>query len=121
MSAAIATPTTSITPVTGGASLPFSATAVVTNTRSPQTMGLEWPSPGTAMFHATFVPLVRSQVVGGAPDPTPLVDSPRNDGQLAWIATDAAITNAATTIARRTTGAYLLTPHASVEVQRQIA
>src|SRR5262245_61499181 len=91
-------PTASITPVTGGASLPLVATAVVTNTRLPHTIGLEWPRPGISTFHATLVPFARSHCTGGAPAPTPRARSPRNDGQFA--PTDTALAARTATMAK---------------------
>lgn len=69
-----------------GASRPL--TAVVTNSRSPQTTGLEWPSPGIAVFHRTCSPLATSQRTGAAaPSATPAAPGPRNEGQ--WTCAEA--------------------------------
>src|SRR6185503_16831452 len=57
-------------------------TAVVTNTRSPQTTGDEFASPGTSTFHTTLVPFSTSKFTGVlAPLPTPEAPGPRNWGQ----------------------------------------
>jgi hypothetical protein len=42
----------------------FVLTAVVMNTRSPQTTGLEWDRPGMAAFHAMLVPVFVFQETG---------------------------------------------------------
>src|SRR5215471_18024754 len=58
-------------------------TAVVTNTRSPHTIGLECASPGILDFHAMLVPRVTSQFTGNFwPSATPDADGPRNCGQF---------------------------------------
>ena len=44
--------------------LPRLLTALVTKTRSPQTTGLEWPSPGIATCHRMFLPLLPSHSSG---------------------------------------------------------
>src|SRR5512140_200719 len=50
--------------------------------RSPQTIGLESPSPGIGICHRMFSPLARSQVAGkGNPSATPPASDPRKDGQ----------------------------------------
>ena len=66
----------------GGASFSFSpvGTAVVRNSRSPQTIGDDRPSPGTAFFQRTF--FVSDHSTGGLPagaDPVRL--GPRQAGQ----------------------------------------
>src|SRR5688572_15004474 len=56
--------------------------AVVTNTRSPQTMGLEWARPGNRVFQAMFLPSAADQVSGRrVPSATPEAPGPRNWGQ----------------------------------------
>src|SRR5687767_5915702 len=56
--------------------------AVVRQTRSPQTTGLESPRPGSAVFHCTFVLPATFQVLAvGRPSATPLAAIPRNWGQ----------------------------------------
>lgn len=58
------------------------ATAVVTNRRSPQTTGAEWPSPASGVFHFTFFPVSTSHSTGApAPFATPEAAGPRNWGQ----------------------------------------
>jgi hypothetical protein len=55
----------SMPPLSPSTSLGSSAgTAVVTNTRSPHTIGLEWPTPGTSAFQRTLRPAVTSQSPG---------------------------------------------------------
>jgi len=49
--------------------------AVVTNTKSPQTTGLEWPRPGISVFQRTFS--VALQRTGASPGATPSADGPR--------------------------------------------
>src|SRR6516225_9628352 len=57
--------------------------AVVTKTRSPNTMGLECARPGISVFQATFCDLPASQETGGlAPSATPEACGPRKVGQL---------------------------------------
>src|SRR5688500_7409947 len=57
--------------------------AVLTNTRLPQTIGLEFAMPGIAVFHLMFLPLVTSHSVGARwPSPLPLPAAPRNEGQF---------------------------------------
>src|SRR5262249_24552844 len=59
----------------------FAGTAVVTNTRSPQTIGLECPTPGTSAFQRTFRPVFTSQSAGSSwPSAMPRASGPRNDG-----------------------------------------
>src|SRR5205823_2249323 len=59
------------------------ATAVVTNSRSPQTTGAEWPRPGTGTFHFTPRDVSTSHSTGvGRPSDTPPAAGPRNWGQL---------------------------------------
>src|SRR5439155_25984454 len=54
--------------------------AVRMNTRSPQMIGVESPSPGTFTFHLIW--LVSLQLSGGsARDATPLANGPRHCGQ----------------------------------------
>jgi hypothetical protein len=62
--------------------VPVEATAVVTYTRSPQTIGLECASPGIAVFQATLRIALASQLTGGAPAATPVPFAPRNAGQF---------------------------------------
>ena len=63
--------------------LPPSATAVVTKTRSPHTTGDELPSPGTSARQATPAPEARSKSIGmSLAVATPLRFAPRNPGQL---------------------------------------
>src|SRR5688500_1456536 len=53
--------------------------AVETQSRSPQTIGLDSPSPEMAVFH---VALSGANEVGvSGPSETPLASMPRNDGQ----------------------------------------
>src|SRR5687768_5740044 len=59
-----------------------SFTAVVTKTRSPHTTGQENPSPGSGVFHLTFLPAGTSHMVGAATVDTPEANAPRNCGQL---------------------------------------
>ena len=57
-------------------------TAVDTNTRSPQTIGLETATPGTGVFHATFSPVAAFHLTAvGLPSATPAAFAPRNAGQ----------------------------------------
>ena len=57
--------------------------AVVTNTRLPQTIGLELAMPGIGVFHLMFLPLVTSHsVTARCPSAFPLPAMPRNDGQF---------------------------------------
>ena len=57
--------------------------AVVTNTRSPQTMGLECPRPGIGVFQRTPFADSTFQLAGvEKPSATPLAAGPRNDGQF---------------------------------------
>src|SRR6185436_9071403 len=62
-------------------------TAVATNSRSPQTIGLEWLRPGIGVFHRMFFagPTAASpfQVSGSVAVATPEASAPRNDGQFA--------------------------------------
>ena len=61
--------------------------AEVTKMRSPDTIGLECASPGTAVVQTMFFPVETFQVSGGRrPSPTPEADGPRNPGQLAGVA-----------------------------------
>ena len=57
------------------------ATAVVTITRSPQTIGLPWPSPGMSSFQRTFLPSAHSSG-GSAVGPSPVRSGPRHSGQF---------------------------------------
>src|SRR5262249_29870212 len=62
--------------------------AVVTKTRSPQTIGHECPRPGIGVFQRTLVPALTSQVVGGCcPSATPVAPGPRNGGQSRGLVT----------------------------------
>src|SRR5262245_45795253 len=57
-------------------------TAVVTNSLSPHTIGLETARPGIAVFQRTPSPLAASHFSGAAkPSATPDATGPRNDGQ----------------------------------------
>src|SRR5256885_17241492 len=57
--------------------------ALVTNTRLPQTIGLECPRPGIGVFQRTLVDFSTSQVVGPEkPSATPFASFPRKEGQL---------------------------------------
>src|SRR6476619_636250 len=57
-------------------------TAVDTNTRSPQTIGLETATPGTGVFHATFSPVAAFHLTAvGVPSATPAAFGPRKAGQ----------------------------------------
>src|SRR5262249_39917891 len=61
----------------------LSVTAEVTKMRSFHTTGLEWPAPGSAAFHRTFVRAATSQVVGRFwPSETPRASGPRKVGQV---------------------------------------
>src|ERR1044071_4899075 len=52
-------------------------------------IGLEWPSPGIAVFHTILIDLSVSQLVGGLlPSPTPAPFCPRKDGQFCECTTD---------------------------------
>src|SRR5262249_4852279 len=63
-------------------------TAVVRKTRSPQTTGQEWPSPGMDVFQRTLRPVVTSHVAGGNwPSATPEAFRPRNEGQFLGVVT----------------------------------
>ena len=56
-------------------------TAVETNTRSPQTIGLDTATPGTGVFHSTFSPVAVFHFTAvGLPSATPAAFAPRNDG-----------------------------------------
>src|SRR5262249_20161494 len=58
-------------------------TAVETNTRSPQTIGLDTATPATGVLQSTFSPLVTLHFTGiGEPSATPEAPGPRNDGQF---------------------------------------
>src|SRR5918993_4218922 len=58
-------------------------TAVVTNTVSPQTTGLEWARPGTLGRHKMPSPLAGFHRSGRCwPSATPEAPDPRNEGQL---------------------------------------
>ena len=47
-------------------------TAVETNTRSPQTIGLDTATPGTGVFHSTFSPVAAFHFTAvGLPSATP--------------------------------------------------
>src|SRR5262249_46589965 len=67
--------------------LPDSRTAVVTKIRSPQTMGLECPSPGTSARHnrPESLPAAGSTFQAarvGYPSAIPRAPGPRNSGQF---------------------------------------
>src|SRR6185436_16332470 len=54
-----------------------------TNTRSPQTIGEEWPLPGISTFQAMFSPVLPFHLVGmffSVLEPSPI--GPRHMGQL---------------------------------------
>src|SRR5438034_3751890 len=58
-------------------------TAVETNTRCPQTIGLETARPGTGAFHNTFSPVETFHLSGaGCPSATPDAFGPLKDGQF---------------------------------------
>jgi hypothetical protein len=58
-------------------------TALVTKTRSPQTIGLECASPGIGVRQRTCSPVLGFQVSGSRiPSAIPAACAPRNDGQL---------------------------------------
>ena len=58
-------------------------TAVETNTRSPQTIGLETATPSTGVFHATFSPAGAFHLTAvGLPSAVPAALAPRNEGQF---------------------------------------
>jgi hypothetical protein len=62
---------------------PRPLSALVTNTRPPQTTGLECASPGRVAFHSTFSPVLTSHVSGRSwPSATPEARGPRKLGQL---------------------------------------
>src|SRR3954468_5717294 len=55
--------------------------AVETNTRLPQTIGLETATPSIGAFHATFSPVVAFHFTAvGLPSAVPAALLPRNDG-----------------------------------------
>src|SRR5262245_29310694 len=57
-----------------------SSYAVVKKIRSPQTIGEEWPRPGTAVFHKIFS--VADHLSGyPEPDANPCPEGPRHRGQ----------------------------------------
>ena len=57
------------------------ATALTTNTRLLQLIGLPWPKPGIGVFHLTLIPFSTSHLVGTpAPSITPELEGPRKDG-----------------------------------------
>src|SRR5712691_6420922 len=65
-------------------------TAVVTNTWSAQTMGLECANPGMRVFHRTWVPCAESQLMGSfCLSATPEAAGPRNAGQFCAAAANA--------------------------------
>src|SRR5712692_7892784 len=65
-------------------------TAVLTNTRSSQTIGLECASPGIGVFQTMRVPCAASQSTGSfCPSATPDADGPRNEGQFCAAAVNA--------------------------------
>src|SRR5712691_13571814 len=65
-------------------------TAVVTNTWSAQTMGLECASPGMRVFHRIWVPCAESQLMGRfCFSATPEAEGPRNEGQFCAAAANA--------------------------------
>src|SRR5262249_1273387 len=75
--------------------VPLLLIAVVTNTGSPHTMGLECASPGIGVFQSTFEPFVASQLTGvGLPSPTPDAFGPRNEGQSRAQVIDASVRRA---------------------------
>ena len=57
--------------------------AVLTQSRSPQTIGLDRPRPGIGVFHATSVPAgdVPGRSAAGSLRRRPLARMPRNCGQ----------------------------------------
>src|SRR5262245_13961378 len=58
-------------------------TAVETNTRSPQTIGLDTDTPAIGVFQSTFSPVPGSHFNGvGVPSATPEAAGPRNIGQF---------------------------------------
>src|SRR4029453_14703060 len=62
---------------------PALLTAVVVNTRLPQTIGLELATPGIGVFHLMFLPLAASHsVTARCPSPLPALPSPRNADQV---------------------------------------
>lgn len=67
--------------------------AVKIKIRSPQTIGVESPAPGTLTFHLTFS--VSLQVEGGsASGAAPVANGPRHCGQN-WVAVEVVAPNAA--------------------------
>src|SRR5262245_13486044 len=76
--------------------------AVDTNTRSPQTIGLETAMPATAVFHATFSPVLMFHFTAvAAPSATPAAFVPRNAGQCCAVSEVPATTQARTVKAFR--------------------
>ncbi len=62
-------------------------TALVTNTRSPQTIGLECASPGIGTRQRMFSPVFTFQMSGSfIPSATPVAPGPRNDGHASFAA-----------------------------------
>src|ERR1700737_3829042 len=77
-------------------------TAVETNTRSPQTIGLDTATPGTGVFQRTLSPVVTFHFTAvGRPSATPDALGPRNDGHC-W--PDTAMPPATHRITLRTIG-----------------
>ena len=73
-------------------------TAVETNTRSPQTMGLETATPGIGVFQSTFSLADAFHVTGvGLPSATPAALAPRKDGHCCAESDTVAAIDTATT------------------------
>src|SRR5438270_10193444 len=71
-------------------------TAVVMNTLSCQTIGLECASPGMGCFQRMFVPCAGFQITGRfCSSATPDADGPRNEGQFTVAAVNASRKNSA--------------------------
>src|SRR6266568_1781371 len=78
--------------------------AVETNTRSPQTIGLETATPGTGVFHATFSPAGAFHFTAvGVPSATPAPLEPLKPGQFCAESDVPARKSTAIAISRRMT------------------
>src|SRR5438874_1734951 len=76
-------------------------TAVDTNTRSPQTIGLDTATPATGVFQRMFSPVEAFHFTAVAvPSATPDADGPRNEGQFCADSAAPHQTRAADTIVR---------------------
>lgn len=65
------------------AAFPDVGTAVVTKTRSPETIGLEWARPGRGRRQRMLRAGLALQRTGGFPAATPRAPGPRNEGHSA--------------------------------------